>query len=142
MKSLSTKNYSGFTFIEMLVTLFILSILTLIAYPSYVAWILKANRADAMATLSRDQAILEQCYAQTFAYNGTCPTLPTFPQASSQGFYSINLTNLTATTYTLTATPTGSQVRDTTCATMSINQTSQKTAADSSGTTQSVCWNP
>ena len=135
------KNDRGFTLIEMLITLVILSVLTIVAYPSYVAWIVKANRSDAMATLTQDQTLLERCYAQAFTYVG-CASLPAFPQASTQGFYSINISNLTATTYTLTATPVGPQVRDTICATMSLDQSGQKTAANNAAVSQTACWNP
>ena len=131
----------GFTLIELLIALVILSILTMIAYPSYVRWIVKANRSDAMSTLTQDQIILERCYAQSFSYVG-CSSLPAFPQASPQGFFSIAVSNLTASTYTLTATAAGSQVRDTTCRTMALDQANQKTAANSSGTAQTACWNP
>lgn len=132
---------AGFTLIEMLVTLVILSILTIAAYPSYVAWIVKAHRSDAMATLTQDQTLLERCYAQSFTYVG-CTSLPAFPQTSTQGFYSIALSNLTATTYTLTATPIGSQARDERCASMSIDQSGQRTAANSAAVAQTECWNP
>jgi type IV pilus assembly protein PilE len=132
----------GFTLIEMLISLIIFSILTVIAYTSYVNWIVKSNRADAMATLSQDQVILERCYAQTFAYNNACSSLPTFPQTSPQGYYTITLSNLTATTYTLTATATGSQVRDKTCTTMSVDQANQKTAANNASVAQTICWQP
>lgn len=131
----------GFTLIEMLVTLVIMSVLTIMVYPSYVAWIVKANRADAIATLTQDQVLLERCYAQSFTYVG-CASVPAFPQTSTQGFYSISLSNLTATTYTLTATPVGPQVRDKICATMSIDQSGQKTAANNAAVSQTECWNP
>lgn len=133
------KYRTGFTLIEMLITLVVLCILTVIAYPSYMTWIVKARRSDAMSTLTQDQVLLERCYAQSFTYTG-CATLPTFPQASTQGFYSITLSNLTATTYTLTATATGSQIRDTTCTTMGVDQIGQKTAANNAGVAQTVCW--
>ena len=128
--------HSGFTLIELMIVVVIVSILGAIGFPSYRAWILKSHRSDAMATLSKDQTILERCFAQTFSYNGLCASLPTFPQTSPQGFYTITLTNQTATTYTFTATAKGMQTLDTTCTTMSIDQANQKTA------TQAVCWTP
>ncbi len=134
-------NQRGFTLIEILIALVVLSILTIVSYPSYVAWIVKAHRSDAMATMTQDQTLLERCYAQSFTYVG-CASLPAFPQTSTQGFYSIALSNLTATTYTLTATPIGPQVRDTICATMSIDQSGQKTAANNAAASQTACWNP
>lgn len=127
---------NGFTLIELLIVIVLIGILVAITYPSYRAWILKSHRSDAMATLSQDQVILERCYAQTFSYNGACGALPAFPQASAQGYYTITLTNRTATSYTLTATATGTQALDTTCTAMSVDQANLKTA------TQTACWNP
>ena len=136
MTSYNRRIENGFTLIELMIVIVVVAILVVIAYPSYRAWILKSHRSDAMATLSQDQAILERCYAQTFSYTGACASLPAFPQTSSQGYYSITLTNQTATTYTLTATAQGTQTLDTTCLTMSVDQANQKTA------TQAVCWTP
>ncbi|MFC5474697.1 type IV pilin protein [Paraherbaspirillum soli] len=132
----------GFSLIELMIVVAIVGILARVAYPSYLSYVRKAHRADAMATLAQQQTILERCYAQTFDYSKACAALPIFPLVSSQGFYSIALSNQAASTYTLTATATGTQAADTTCATMSVDQASQKLAKDSSGNAQSVCWNP
>ena len=143
MKRAMTKTrVDGFTLVELLVAMVIVGILGAIAYPSYLAYILKAHRADAQTTLSQYQMALERCYSQNFAYNAACGGLPAFPVASPQGYYSIQISNLGATTYTLTATPVGMQVRDTTCATMSLNQANVKVGLDSGGAAQTKCWNP
>lgn len=132
----------GFTFIELLIALVIIGILTAIAYPSYLNYLLQSRRTDAFSIMAQDQIILERCYAQNFSYNGTCAALPPFPQTSPQGFYTISISNLGTTSYTLTATPLGNQAKDTTCASLSVNQANVKTATDSSGGAQSTCWNP
>jgi type IV pilus assembly protein PilE len=132
----------GFTFLEILIAMVIIGILSIIAYPSYMEYIQKARRSDAQAILSQDQLIMERCYSQNFSYSAACGARPTFPQVTPEGFYTINISNLTATTYTLTATPRGAQLKDTKCATMSVNQANVKTAADSGAASQTECWNP
>lgn len=132
----------GFSLIELLIVIVIIGILTAIAYPAYSRYVLKSHRTEAMMVLSQDQAILERCYAQNFAYNQGCPTLPVFPQTSPQGYYSIVLSNLGASSYTLTANAIGTQVNDTDCASMTVDQANVRTALDSANAAQTTCWNP
>ena len=133
---------SGFTLIELVITIAIIAILASIAYPSYLNYIYESRRTDGLAALSTAQLALERCYSQNFSYAATCSSLPAFPITSSQGFYTITLSNLGVSTYTLTATPQGAQAHDSTCASISLNQANVKTAQDSSGTDEAKCWNP
>lgn len=132
----------GFSLIELMIVVVIVGILTMIAYPSYRYYVLKSRRSDALAALAQDQTILERCYAQNFSYSAACTGMPTYPHNSVQGFYSVALSNQSASTYTLTATAIGTQTGDTTCRTFVVDQANQKTASDSSGTAQTICWNP
>lgn len=134
--------YAGFTLIEMMIAMVIMGILISIAYPSYKQYILQSRRADALSTLTQDQMIFERCYSQNFSYTTACGALPTFPQTSPQAYYTINISNLTATTYTLTATPRGTQTEDDQCASMAITQANVKTASDSTATASPKCWSP
>lgn len=128
----------GITLIELMIGLAIIGILASIAYPSYLQFLLKSRRTDALTALMQAQMSLERCYRQNFAYNH-CEMMPNFPQTSPLGFYRITLSQLDASSYTLTAIPIGSQAKDTTCASMTINQANVKIAVDSSGTPQSIC---
>ncbi len=129
----------GFTLIELMITVAIVGIIATVALPSYRAYILKSRRADAMSTLSQAQTTFERCYAANFTYAVPPCTAPS--ATSLNGFYSISAVS-TATTYTVTASTTGSQVADTTCQQMTLDQANQKTAIDSLGATQLSCWNP
>lgn len=125
----------GFSLIELLIVVVILGILAAIVYPNYRSSVEKGRRSDGYAALAADQATLERCYTQYFAYNNAnCPT--SFPN-SQQGNYSIAVSNQSATTYTLTATAIGGQASDTACATIGIDQANQKY---SNGQVSNTCW--
>ena len=132
----------GFTLIELMITVAILGIILAIALPSYSAYIRKSRRADAMASLSQAQTNLERCYAANFTYAEPPCAAP--PAASSKGYYAIARVSpaSSATTYTLTATATGAQAADTTCASMSIDQANQMSALDAAAVAQPSCWTP
>jgi type IV pilus assembly protein PilE len=132
---------NGFSLIELMIVIGIIGIISAIALPSYQSHILKARRVDALSVIATTQSIMERCYSQNFSYLTTCDSLPQTSFSSEQKYYTLSVTNQTATTYTLTATATGSQASDTLCASMTTDQTGQRTAVDSSGNSQSICWN-
>lgn len=125
-----------------MVTVAIVAVLATVALPSYRSAVLRSHRSDALATLTQNQAILERCYALNFSYTGTCPALASFPQVTPQGFYSIAVTLLTTSTYTLTATPVGTQAADSDCVSIAVDQASSRTALNRAGSYQASCWNP
>ena len=51
---------SGFNLIELMVTLVIIGILTMIAYPSFMQSVRKGNRSDAHAAMMRAASNLER----------------------------------------------------------------------------------
>lgn len=136
----------GFTLIELMVTVAIIGIIASIAIPSYSSYILKSNRSAAESFIlgvanKEEQYILDaRQYAGIAALPGdttgltTLSIAPVPPEVSRN--YSITIGGVTATTYTVTATPIGSQlVRDTLCGAVSINQAGVKTAG-----ALSSCW--
>jgi type IV pilus assembly protein PilE len=130
----------GVTLIELLTVVGIIGILAAIAYPSYLQYTRRANRADALNTLTLTAQGLERCYSQTFTYaNQTCQNL--IPASSPNNYYTI--TNVvTATNYTLTATPNGPpQSGDSQCQSIAVSANAGESATDGSGNnTTQTCW--
>lgn len=100
----------GFTLIELMITVMIIAILAAIAYPTYSAQVRKGARKEAVGVVLEVAGRLERIRSQLFAY----PTTPADRTAVGQSTrrYTVAVTGSTATTFTITATPTGDQAND------------------------------
>lgn len=131
----SAHRATGFTLIEVMIVVAIIAILASIALPSYQQHILTTNRASAKACMSEFAQAYERRYTTNMTYDSDddivlgCQTEGTLDDR-----YTITAAN-TATTFTITATPIGAQLKDTQCKTLTLNQAGTKTA---SGT--GTCW--
>jgi type IV pilus assembly protein PilE len=151
---------SGFSLIELLITMVILSILAAIAIPSYQSFVLKSHRTEAKTTLL-DLASMEERF---FSTTNTYSQLPSdlgygaagFPFNTVSSYYSISVTPNafnaatppsvpspagTPATYGFTATAIGVQANDAACATLSIASNGTKTATGTDPNPNVDCWN-
>jgi type IV pilus assembly protein PilE len=119
---------SGFTLIELLITLAIIGILITVAYPSYTHYLTRTHRAEAQIALADLAARMEHYYSENnHSYSGATLNKLGVTKITEHGFYTLAITHLSATTYTLEAKPAGIQAqRDTACATLTLNQLGQK----------------
>jgi type IV pilus assembly protein PilE len=135
----------GFTLIELMVSIGVLGLLTAIAIPSYNAYVLKSHRVDAVRALTSYRQALERCYSQNFTYLNAgatpCPAAPGTATTSINGYYAITFPTLTASQYSIVATATGVQVKDTNCATMTVTNAGAQSATNTaSGDSTQTCW--
>lgn len=110
------KKEAGFTLIELMIVVGIVGLLAAIAYPSYTGALTKARRADAMGDLVGLQSAMERYYTENNSYSGAIVAsvggnIP-YPANDSIAFYTFSLPVVTATTFTLAATPIGAQATD------------------------------
>lgn len=101
------KQVKGFSLIEILIAIAILSILVAIALPSYTDYVARSRRADATAAIMAAVNAMERSRANNFSYasavaGATFPTNVPF-DGSGPLSYVLTLEN-DATTYTITAT--------------------------------------
>lgn len=142
---------SGFTLIELMVTVAIVSILATIAVASYSSQIQKSRRTDARSALLDLAGREEKLFSTNNAYSATPSDLgyaavgTPWPISVGSGYYTVTVAvpdpaqaAATPTTYAITATAVGTQLNDTACATLSVNQLGQQS---STGTgTPATCW--
>lgn len=129
----------GFTLIEVMIVLVIVSILAAIAIPSYQSSVAKGRRSDAREALMSAAALQEQIYMQRNQYTASMADLG--GSTSSEGFYSLTVAQPGGdTTYLLTATAAGAQAGDDDCATFTINQAGLRKAYNSGNAEVTDCW--
>lgn len=98
--------HRGFTLIELMIVVAVVAILSAIAIPAYNQYVTRSKLTEAFSELSSMSVALQQYYQDNRTYAGA-PICATPPTAKD---YQFACPTLTATTFTLTAVPTGSLV--------------------------------
>lgn len=128
----------GFTLIELMIVVVVIGILAAIAYPSYQSSVRKTKRADGKAQLMETAQALERCYTRFGRYDdGSCSVA--LPVPSAEGHYAIS-GEVNAASFTLKATPQGTQAEDTECGVLVLTQSGAQGSQDSSTTDANDCW--
>lgn len=121
------KSVRGVTLVELMIVVAIIGIIAAIGYPAYQNYTRETKREAAKAELTKTASLLEQYYLNTKTYNVALATLGA--NTTIDGY---TLSNVgTVNTYTLTATPSGTQASDT-CGTLTLTQGGNNTPAN--------CW--
>ena len=141
----------GITLIELLIVMVIIALIAGFAYPSYMNYVVDTKRTAATSILLQVADRQQQFFMDNkrFANDLTNLGFANNPlvisddggvmanAGDSASVYSVALTNVAATTYTVTATPLNAQLaRDGDCGSLTLNQAQLK----GSSTGDTDCW--
>ena len=125
MKNFQGRNRNGWTIIELMIVLIIVAVLVALAYPSYTQYVRKAKRGEAQQMLMNWAVNQEIWRSNNPQYAGDGDITP-----PTHDDFVLTVDNVSASTYTLTATARNDQVKDkedgVDCDVMTINERGQK----------------
>lgn len=130
----------GFTLLELVIVVLIISILAAVAIPQYRQYVVRSHRVDAQSALVDLAARQERYYYSNNAYTDDLTKLNAVSTLAGD-LYSIDIPSASSTGYTVRATAVGAQKKsDATCQTLSVNQLGVR---GSTGSTDNdpKCWN-
>lgn len=128
---------NGFTLVELMITVAIVAILAAIAYPSYQDSVIKTKRAIAQADLMELSSFMERFFTENNKYNETnaATAVAVALPAIANDDYNYTLSAVSATAFTLTATPiAGTTQASDSCGALTLTNTGAKGAATTG------CW--
>ncbi len=130
---MTMKKTRGFTLIELMIVVGIVSILASVSFYFYGDFVRKANRTEARSALTDLAGRLEKCRSLYGRYNSDSCNVDV-SGTTEDGHFTLSEARA-ATSFTLTATATGAQANDTDCATFSLTNTGIQTSTGGGD-----CW--
>ncbi|XFC38490.1 type IV pilin protein [Stenotrophomonas indicatrix] len=125
---------AGFTLIELMIVVIVIGILAAIAIPSYQQYVLRSHRAVAKADLAEYAQRAERYHSSNNSYSGYTLPSKVSPREGGATRYDLSY-NGDGSTFTITASPAGTQVKDS-CGKLTLDQANRKTSEGA----VSDCW--
>ena len=141
---MASHRQSGFTLVELMITVGIVAILAAIAYPSYQRYVARTHRNAASACMSQYAQVMERHYTTGMTYvNPPIPAngLPCSRENELNRRYTIGVRagSVTARAFILDSTPRDTQAAiDAQCGTLTLDQTGARTVSGAAG--RDACW--
>lgn len=126
----------GFSLLELMVTVAIVGLLAMFAYPSYMDYLRRTGRAEAKAVLMENAQYLERYFTTNNTYVGASLPTAVSPKSSTGTSVRYNISfsvALSSSGFTMQAVPVNAQVRDS-CGTLTLNQAGVTTPSTAG------CW--
>lgn len=133
------KKIRGFSLIELLTVLAIISIIGAFCVPLYSQYIAHERRLAAATMLNKLALALEQHYISTNTYQGVSFKSLNFPDKTHGGHYQLAIQSATAYEYVLQAMPLGLQKQeDNLCGNLILDSKGRKNITGGGKVTE--CW--
>jgi len=133
----SNRHSRGFSMIELMIVVVIISILAAIAVPSYRQYVLKGHRSEATRALQDLASRQENYYFSNNEYTDNLADLGATDDMAGR-YFTVAIASASSTDYQVTATARGTQTQDGGCTAFSLRRSGAK---GSSGTaTADTCW--
>jgi type IV pilus assembly protein PilE len=132
------KKTHGFTLIELMIVIAILSIIVAVGYPSYMEHVKKSRRAEGMGQLLELADRMERAYSD----RGTYPTniSEVYVATTDNGLYTLSIVTANNVSFTVSATPTSVKGQNTDkCHTFTMTSLGDKSVSGGSLGTGD-CW--
>jgi len=132
------KKTRGFTLIELMIVVAVLSIIVAIGYPSYLEHVKKSRRVEGMGNLLELADRMERAYSDRGFYPTSLSEV-NVATITDGGYYTLAIVTANNVSFQVSAAPTslGKQNEDS-CQTFTLTSLGQKSVTDSSLT--DYCW--
>ncbi|MBX3709051.1 MAG: prepilin-type N-terminal cleavage/methylation domain-containing protein [Gammaproteobacteria bacterium] len=129
----------GFHFVEVLVSIAIISITAALSFPLYSQYVVHARRLEAASILSKLAIAMEQFHIEHNTYQNATLIALNFPEKIAKNNYQLIIQAATHSEYLLIAKPLGSQSeKDMACAALTLSSNGEKGITGSGNTME--CW--